>query len=197
MAKLLFDMFPLLLFFAAFKLYDIYVATAVAIVASVALIAWLKLRGRPVETMQWVSLGIIVIFGGLTLLLQDETFIKLKPSVLYFAFAAILIGGRLLRGKNLIQVVMGGQIELPDKQWTQINWAWATFFAGMAALNLVVAYTLPTDSWVKFKVFGTTALTFVFVIGQVLWMSRHMADTEQLTNADTTNDDDKVTEQQP
>jgi intracellular septation protein len=179
MGKLLFDMFPLLLFFAAYKFYDVYVATAVAIIASIALILWLKVTGKPVEKMQWLALGVIVVFGGLTLALNDPTFIKLKPSVLYFAFALILIGGRLFAGKDLIKSVMGGQINMPDAQWTVLNWAWISFFVAMALLNMFIAYTYSMDTWVQFKVFGAMALTFVFIIAQVLWMSRYMVEEEK------------------
>ncbi|MGC1440196.1 MAG: septation protein IspZ, partial [Burkholderiaceae bacterium] len=124
MGKLFLDLFPLLLFFAAYKVYDIYIATGVAIAASIAVIAWLKIRGRPVESMQWLGLGIIVVFGGLTLFLRDETFIKLKPSVLYLAFAGALLFGRLIAGKNLIKSVMGGQLKLPEHVWNTMNWLW-------------------------------------------------------------------------
>jgi intracellular septation protein len=174
MGKLFLDLFPLLLFFVAYKVYDIYVATAVAIVASIGVIIWLKLRGRPIETMQWLGLGIIVVFGGLTLLLQDETFIKLKPTVLYLAFAAVLLFGRLLSGKNLIKAVMGKQIQLPEPVWSTMNWLWIVFFTLMGALNVLIAYTMPTETWVQFKVFGATALTIVFVIGLAVWMGRHV-----------------------
>ncbi len=179
MGKLLFDMFPLLLFFAAYKFYDVYVATAVAIVASIVLILWLKVTGKPVEKMQWLSLGVIVVFGGLTLALNDPTFIKLKPSVLYVAFALILIGGRLFAGKNLIKSVMGAQINMPDPQWSALNWAWIAFFVGMAALNVFIAYQYSMDTWVQFKVFGAMGLTFAFIIAQVFWMSRYMIDDEK------------------
>lgn len=179
MAKLFLDLFPLLLFFVAYKVYDIYVATAVAIVASVAVIGWLKLRGRPIETMQWLGLGIIVVFGGLTLLLQDETFIKLKPTVLYLAFAAILLFGRLLSGKNLIKTVMGQQIRLPEPVWDTMNWLWISFFTMMAALNVLIAYTMSTERWVQFKVFGATVLTIAFVIALAVWMGRHVIEDEE------------------
>lgn len=179
MGKLLFDMFPLLLFFAAYKFYDVYVATAAAIVASIVLIVWLKVTGKPVEKMQWLSLGVIVVFGGLTLALNDPTFIKLKPSVLYFAFALILIGGRLFAGKNLIKSVMGAQINMPSPQWAILNWAWIAFFLAMALLNMFIAYNYSMDTWVQFKVFGAMALTFVFIIAQVLWMSRYMIEDEK------------------
>ena len=170
--KLLFDLFPLILFFVAYKLADIYVATGVAIIASVAQIAWLKLARRPVEPMQWASLAIIFVFGGLTLLWHDETFIKWKPTVLYGGFALVLGAGRLFFGRDLIRSVMGAQMALPDAVWQKLNLAWMVFFAAMAALNLFVAYNFPTDIWVNFKLFGTLGLTVAFVIGQAFYVGR-------------------------
>ena len=170
--KLLFDLFPLVLFFVAYKLADIYVATGVAIIASVAQIGWLKLARRTVEPMQWASLGIILVFGGLTLLWHDETFIKWKPTVLYGMFALVLGGGRLFFGRDLIRSVMGAQMALPDPVWQRLNVAWMLFFAAMAALNLFVAYNFPTDVWVNFKLFGTLGLTVAFVIGQAFYVGR-------------------------
>jgi intracellular septation protein len=172
--KLLFDLFPIILFFVAYKLAGIYMATGVGLVGSVAQIARLKRRGRPIEPMQWLSLGIIVVFGGLTLFLRDETFIKWKPTILYGAFALALVGARLLRGRNLIQAVMGKQIRLPEPIWSQLNSAWAIFFALQAALNIIVAYRFSTDVWVNFKLFGSMGLTLVFVILQALWLGRHI-----------------------
>ena len=112
--KLLFDLLPVLLFFGAYKVAGIFAATAVAIVAGVGQIAWLKLRGRRVDNMQWASLGIIVVFGGMTLWLKDPTFIKLKPTVLYGLFAIGLLVARLAFGRNLIRSMMGAQVKLPD-----------------------------------------------------------------------------------
>ncbi|MEZ5661448.1 MAG: septation protein A [Burkholderiaceae bacterium] len=170
--KLLFDFLPILLFFVAFKAFDIYIATATAVLASIAQIVWLRIRGRPIEPLQWISLAIIVVFGGLTLILRDETFIKWKPTVLYLVFAGTLIGGRLLAGRNLMQALMGGQIELPAARWEQLNWAWAGFFACMAVANLAVAYGFSTETWVQFKVFGTLGLTLLFVLAQGFWITR-------------------------
>jgi intracellular septation protein len=172
--KLLFDLFPILLFFAAYKLADIYVATGVAIVASIAQILWLKLRARPVEGMQWAGLAIIVVFGGMTLLFQDETFIKWKPTVLYGLFAAVLLGGRLFFGRDLIKAVMGKQLTLPEPVWLRLGLAWVSFFVAMAVLNLLVAYRFSTDIWVNFKLFGTMGLTIAFVIAQALYLGRHV-----------------------
>lgn len=172
--KLLFDLFPILLFFAAYKLADIYVATGVAIVASAVQIAWLRLRGHPVEGMQWASLAIIVVFGGMTLLFQDETFIKWKPTVLYGLFAAVLVVGKFFLGRDLIKAVMGKQLTLPDPVWQRLNVAWIGFFVAMAALNLLVAYRFSTDVWVNFKLFGTLGLTIAFVVAQALYLGRHV-----------------------
>ena len=172
--KFLFDLFPVILFFIAFKLAGIYVATGVAMAATFAQIGWLKLRRRKVDTIMWVTLGIIVVFGGATLLLQDETFIKWKPTVLYWAFAAALTGAPLVAGKNLIRAVLGEQMQLPDPVWTRLNWAWAAFFAVMGVANLYVAFNYSTDTWVSFKLFGSTGLMLVFVIAQALYLSRHL-----------------------
>jgi intracellular septation protein len=176
MTKLLFDLFPIILFFAAYKLGDIYVATAVAIVASIAQLGWLKARRRKIENMQWASLGIIVVFGGMTLLFQDETFIKWKPTVLYGLFAGALFVYRLMAGRNLIQMMMGKQVTLPDAIWERLNLAWSAFFAAMAALNLFVAYGFSTDVWVNFKLFGTLGLTLAFVVLQALYIGRYVED---------------------
>lgn len=175
--KFLFDLFPVLLFFAAFKLADIYVATAVAIVATVAQIAWVWLRHRKVEPMQWISLAIIAVFGGATLALHNETFIKWKPTVLYWLFGAVLLGSVAFR-RNLIRKMMEKQIALPDAVWGTLNLAWAGFFIVMGVLNLVVAYNFSTDIWVNFKLFGGMGLMLVFIVIQSLWLSRHMREPD-------------------
>ena len=172
--KLLFDLLPIILFFVAYKVAGIYAATGVAIAASIVQIGWLQLRRRPIEPMQWTSLGIIVVFGGLTLFLRDETFIKWKPTVLYAVFALTLIGARLLRGTNLIKVMLGRQVRLPDPIWSRLDRAWTVFFLVQAVLNIVVAYGFSTDTWVNFKLFGAMGLTLLFVVGQAVWLGRHV-----------------------
>ena len=176
--KLLFDMFPVILFFVAYKMGDIFVATGVAIAASLAQIVWLKLRRHPVENMQWVSLGIIVVFGGMTLVLHDETFIKWKPTVLYAAFAVALLVGRYLMGRNLITAMMGRQVRLPETVWDRLNIAWVLFFIVLGVLNLVFAFRFSTDVWVNFKLFGSLGLTVLFVIAQAFYFSRHVLEDE-------------------
>ena len=172
--KFLFDIFPVVLFFVAFKFYDIYVATAVAMIASIAQIAWVWLRHRKVETMLWISLAVIIVFGGATLLLQDETFIKWKPTVLYWLFALVLAVGALAFRKNLIRAMMGEQIVLPDFVWGRLLMSWIGFFAAMGVLNLLVAYNFSTDTWVNFKMFGGLGLMLLFVLGQALMLARYV-----------------------
>jgi intracellular septation protein len=172
--KFLFDLFPVLLFFAAFKMADIYVATAVAIGATFLQIGILALLRRKIDTMLWVSLGIIVVFGGATLVLHDETFIKWKPTVLYWLFAAALAGADLLFRRNLIRSMLGEQVRVPDPVWRKLNWSWVGFFAFMGAANLLVAFNFSTDQWVNFKLFGGTGLMLLFVVAQAAFLARHM-----------------------
>jgi intracellular septation protein len=172
--KLLIDFFPIILFFVAFKLWDIYVATGVAIVATIAQIAWLRFSSGKIEPMQWLSLGVIVLFGGATILAQDETFIKWKPTVLYWLMGGALLVGQLFFNKNLLKSLMGSQMELPDAAWRAMNWSWTAFFAVMGVLNLWVAYNFDTNTWVNFKLFGGLGLMLAFVVGQALYLSRYM-----------------------
>ena len=173
--KLLFDVFPVILFFVAFKMYDIYVATAVAIGATIGQIAFMWLRGRKIDKMLWVSLGVITVFGGATLILGNETFIKWKPTVLYWLFGTVLAGAALLK-RNLIRSAMSQEMRLPDAIWARLNIAWIVFFAFMGAANLYVAFNYPTDLWVNFKLFGGMGLMLVFVVGQALVLARYVED---------------------
>jgi intracellular septation protein len=174
--KFLFDLIPVIVFFAAFKLADIYVATATAIAATFLQVGWLKLRRKPIEPMLWASLGLIVVFGGATLLLRDETFIKWKPTVLYWLFGVVLAGSDLFFRRNLIRTMLGAQMHLPDPVWTKLNWSWVAFFAFMGAANLYVAFRFTTDLWVNFKLFGGMGLMLAFVLAQAWWISRHLPD---------------------
>lgn len=174
--KFLFDIFPVILFFIAFKVYDIYVATAVAMAATFLQIGWAWLRHRKVDTMLWISLAVIVVFGGATLLLQDETFIKWKPTVLYWLFGAVLAVAALAFRKNLIRAMMGTQVTLPEVVWGKLLASWIAFFALMGALNLIVAFNFSTDAWVNFKLFGGIGLMLVFIVLQGLMLARHIED---------------------
>lgn len=205
--KLLFDLFPVILFFVVFKLAGanpeaaqavgsqylsvfvaggevslaqapILLATAVAILATVGQIGWLLMRRRPVDRMLWVSLAIIVVFGGATIYFHDEQFIKLKPTVLYWCFALALLGAQLLLGKNLIRSMMDRQMSLPDPVWQRLNLAWGLFFAAMGVVNLYIAYNFPLEFWVNFKLFGFLGLMLAFIIGQSVYLSRYLKETE-------------------
>jgi intracellular septation protein len=176
--KFLFDIFPVILFFAAFKVYGIYVATAVAIAATFVQIGWVWVRHRKVDNMMWVSLAVIVVFGGATLLLQDETFIKWKPTVLYWLFGTVLAGSALLFKKNLVRSMMEKQVTLPDFVWNKLQASWIGFFAAMGALNLYVAYNFSTEAWVNFKLFGGMGLMLVFVFLQALLLAKYVQDKE-------------------
>lgn len=175
--QLLADYFPLLLFFIAFKLQGIYVATAVAIAASVVQIAWFAHRGK-VSAVHWLSLAIIAIFGGATLVLQDETFIKWKPTVLYGLFGAVLAAGKLVFRRDLIAALLR-DVTLPAPVWSAVTWSWVAFFAAMAIANWYVAFHFTTDTWVSFKVWGGIGLFLAFALAQGLWLSRHLIEEQR------------------
>jgi len=205
--KLLFDMFPVALFFAAFKLAELDPAAAAAAAthwfgwlaaggdigekeapvmwATVATIAgtsfqviWLLLRRKRIEPMLWISLAIVVVFGGATLWFHNDVFIKWKPTVLYWASAAALGIGQWGFERNFIRKMMGAEINLPDPVWLRLLMAWMGFFALMGCVNLAVAFTQPTEVWVNFKLFGSMGLMLVFVIAQALWLGRHLPQGE-------------------
>lgn len=176
--KLLFDFLPIVLFFVAFKFGGIYVATGTAIAATLGQVGWTWARGRRVDPMLWVSLVIVIVFGGATLLLHDETFIKWKPTVLYWSFALALAGTRLVTGRNLIRSLLQSQLELPEAVWTRLNWSWAGYFAVMGVANIWVAMHFPTAVWVNFKLFGSLALTAVFAVVQSLMIARHLPEQQ-------------------
>lgn len=188
MKKFLFDLFPLILFFAAFKFTDdIFTATAVAIGAAVVQFVWLKVTGKKIEATHWINLTVIVVFGGATLYFHNDLFIKWKPTVLYWLFSAILLGGRWIFQRNVMQSMMGRQITMSAAIWDKLNYSWASFFLVSGALNLYVAFSGHyTDSqWVNFKVFGLMALLIAFVIAQSLWLGKHMThDTDATGTAE-------------
>lgn len=177
--KFLFDLFPVILFFVVFKFYGIYVATAAAIAATFLQIGWLKAKRRRVEPMMWASLAIIVVFGGATLALHDETFIKWKPTVLYWLLAAVIAGAELLFRRNLIRSMLAEQVQMPEAVWARLNRSWAVFFGCMGAANLYVAYNFSTDTWVNFKLFGGMGLMLVFVVVQALFLGRYVEEKKE------------------
>jgi intracellular septation protein len=148
----------------------------VAIGATVLQVGILAVLKRKIDTMLWVSLAIIVVFGGATLALHDETFIKWKPTVLYWMFATVLAGSVLLFRRNLMRLMLSDKVQLPEPVWARLNWSWVGFFAAMGAVNLGVAMNFTTDQWVNFKLFGATGLLLLFVIGQAFFLARHVKD---------------------
>lgn len=196
--KFLFDLLPVIFFFAAYKLAKgepdsalalahhwlgntisaaqapILIATAVAILATAGQVLWIMARGKKVDIMLWVSLGIISLFGGATLLFHDPTFIKWKPTVLYWLFATVLLVASVFMNRNLIRTMMQAQVELPNPVWTRLNGAWIGFFTLMGFVNLYVAYSYSEEAWVNFKLYGFTGMMLVFVLAQAVWMSRHL-----------------------
>lgn len=174
--KFLFDLLPVILFFIAFKMADIYVATGVAMAATVAQIIWVAAKYKKVEPMQWASLGLIIVFGGLTIGLQDKTFIQWKPTILYWLFAVGLIASATIWKKNLIQAAMAHQISLKPgvghDLWGKLNNAWAIFFVIMGVINLYVAYQFDETTWVNFKLFGGMGILFAFIIAQGIWLNQ-------------------------
>jgi intracellular septation protein len=201
--KILFDFLPILLFFGTFKFAEgqpdwaadfatrhlgfavsggvvgpeqapVLLATVVVIAATLAQVVALKLRRRRVHTMLWLSLALVVLLGGATVWFHNETFIKWKPSVLYWAMGLSFWLGPLLFGKNVLRLMLGDQLQLPDRVWHRLNFAWVAFFGFMGLANLWVAYSFPTEIWVDFKLFGGVGLTLLFTLGQALYLGRHL-----------------------
>ena len=181
--KLLFEFFPVILFFAAYKMFDIYVATAVAIVATIVQVAYLKLSGKKVQTMTWIGLGIIVIAGGATIIFKNEMFIKWKPTVLFSAMAIAIGVAQFIFKKNPIAVIFNDQIQAPDFVWRKLSLAWIIFLLFVAVLNLYFVYYQSTDVWLYFKTFGDMALFMIFIVAQMFWLYPYMPK----------DDDDKLT----
>jgi len=177
--KFLLDFFPIVFFFIAFKMYDIYVATAVLIIASLLQTCSHWLMHRRFEKMHVITLVLVSVFGGLTLMLQDEMFIKWKPTVINWLFAVAFIGSQFIGKKSIIQRMMGDHMVLPANIWLHLNIAWTLFFIALGIANLYVAYNFDTETWVNFKLFGLLGLTFVFVIAQSLYVARFIKEPEQ------------------
>jgi intracellular septation protein len=205
--KLLLDFLPILLFFGAFKYAEghkdwaagfatehlgfmvaggqvgtgeapVLLATVVVVVATLAQVLWLKARGKKVDLMLWISLGLVTVLGGLTVWLHSETFIKWKPTGLYWAMAASFLVSQFVLGRNLLKLMLGEQLQLPEAVWTRLSLAWVAFFAAMGVLNLWVAYNFSTDAWVNFKLFGGIGLMLLFTLAQGLYISRHLPEDD-------------------
>lgn len=210
--KIFFDLLPIILFFASFKWAEghkdlvahwmtqhlgfavsggavgvteapVLLATVVVIVATLLQVVVLKAMRKPVDKMLWAGLVIVVVLGGLTLWFHDETFIKWKPTVIYWMMALGFLITEIVLGRKMLAQMMGGQVEAPDAVWRKLGWAWVLFFASMGVLNLWVAFNFPLDTWVSFKMWGSLGLTLVFTLAQGMYLSRHMV-PEQTSKAD-------------
>ncbi|EZP36931.1 septation protein A [Janthinobacterium lividum] len=204
--KFLFDLFPLIAFFAAFKLGGMYeaathdfvqqylsgfvsgglikadqapwiLATLVGIVATACQVSYLLLRGRKVDGMLWLSLFIFVVFGGASIYLHDDFFLKWKPTLIYWLSGLALLIAQVGFKKNLIRKTMEAQVQLPEVVWNQLLAAWIIFFGAIGALNLFVAFVLykgDMAAWVSFKAFGATGIFFAFIVAQTLFLAKHI-----------------------
>ena len=172
--KMLADLFPVILFFIAYQLFDIYVATPVAIAAAALQVAYHKFRYGQVANTQWLTLGLLVVFGGLTLALRDPTFIKWKPTVVNWLFAGAFLLSQLFMRRSLLRRMMDHAVALPDAVWLRLNTAWVLFFFSMGVVNLYVAYNYSEQTWVNFKLFGFLGLTLAFMLAQGFYLARHM-----------------------
>jgi len=184
--KLLYHLLPLLIFFGAFKFYDIYVATAAAILVTFIQVGVFYLKNRRIESIHIMMIAMLTVFGGLTILLQDDTFIKWKPTIVNCSFTAIIFY-LMFTKKTALEYILGSQISLPPPVWRKLNTAWALFFLFLGFLNLYIAfyYNLDADddtrtqTWVNFKVFGMLGLTLVFAIAQMFFLSKHIKVKEE------------------
>ncbi|MGR3985021.1 MAG: septation protein A [Gammaproteobacteria bacterium] len=180
--KFLFDFLPLLVFFAAFKFYDIYAAAAAAIAAAFVQVGVFWAMHRRFDATHLVTLAVIVVFGALTIALRDDVFIKWKPTVVNWAFAVAILATPVFFKKSALEYLLGGKLQLPRAVWRKLNFAWAAFFLSMGLLNLYVAFyhnpgadaEARTQFWVNFKVFGMTGLTFAFALAQMAFLARHV-----------------------
>ena len=200
--KILLDFLPILLFFATYKYADnhqdwasafatehlggfvaggqigpmtapVLLATVVVIVATLLQVGILAARKQKIDTLLWVSLGIVVVLGGMTVWFNNETFIKWKPTVYYWMASVAMLATQYLFRKNPLQALMGAQLQLPDPIWRRLTWAWIAFFVALGFLNLYVAFNYPTSTWVTFKVFALTGLMFAFIVGQFFFIAPH------------------------
>jgi intracellular septation protein len=174
--KFLFDFFPIVLFFIAYKIYGIYVATAVAIAASFFQVGQYWLKHRRFENMHLATLALITVFGGLTLALQDETFIKWKPSIVNWLFGIVFLGSQFIGKKNIVERMMSHSITLPAFIWPRLNMAWSIFFIALGFANLYVMSYYDTSTWVDFKLFGMMGLTLAFLVVQGFYLARYIQD---------------------
>jgi intracellular septation protein len=202
--KFLFDLFPVILFFITLKIAEktasaglvlskilltfgivttvqpnlvpIMLATVAVIIGSIIQIVWAKLKFKKVDKTLWMSAILVTVLGGLTLYFQNDAFIKWKPTLLYWIFTLALLMGQWVWQKNIIKTMMGKEIKLPENIWVKLNYAWAIFFAALGFLNLYIAFNFSIDVWANFKLFGTMALMFTFIVIQSLMINRYIVE---------------------
>ena len=182
--KFLFDFFPLIAFYAAYQLYKsyydkenaIFAATAAIIVATIIQVAYNWLKHRKIEKMHIITVVLVTVFGGLTLILHDPVFIQWKVSVVNWIFGAVLIGSHFIGDKTIIERMLSNAIDVPADVWKKLNISWALFFICMGLLNVYIFKNFEEETWVGFKVYGMLGLTFLFVVIQGIYLSKHITD---------------------
>lgn len=175
--KLFFDFLPIIVFFILYYLFDIYVATASAIAASLLQVVAIYFKGKKPEIMHWLALVMIVVLGGATLFLKNEMFIKWKPTAVYWLLALVFFMSRWVSKKTVVQLMLEKGVELPRQKWQALNLSWVLFFTTMGFINLYVVYHFTTSAWVNFKLFGSLGLTFLFVLGQGVYLMKYMPES--------------------
>ncbi len=179
--KFLYDYFPIICFFVGYKIWGIYTATAITMVASILQVGVFWFKHHRFEKLHLITLGFVILLGGSTLLFHKAIYIKWKPSIIYWVFAIVLLGSQFIGSKTVLHRILGDKINVPIKIWTRLNIAWGIFFALLGCLNLYVVYNYSTNAWVNFKLFGTLGLLLVFAIGQAFYMARYMKDDKKLS----------------
>ena len=177
--KQLVEFFPILIFFIADKAYDIYVATAVVIGATISQVAIAWFKYRKVETMQWITLGLVIVFGGATIILHDEQYLKWKFSIIEWLFGLAFLSSHFIGQKTFIERMMGSNLTLPANIWQRLNFSWASFFISVGFINVYVMYNYNTDDWVTFKTFIAPALMVVFMVVQMSFIYKYIPDTKE------------------
>ncbi|MCH9699104.1 MAG: septation protein A [Gammaproteobacteria bacterium] len=179
MKKLLWDFFPIALFFIVYKQFDIYTATATLMGACAIQVLSGWIINRKVETMHIVTLVLVIVLGSATLFLQDERFIKWKPSVVNWLFALVFFGSHFIGERPIIQRMMSGHIEMPDFVWFRLSMSWIAFFIISGIANVYVMFNFDTDTWVNFKLFGMLGMTLIFVILQTIFLSKYIKEDSE------------------
>lgn len=177
--KQLLEFIPVILFFIAFKLYDIYVATAVVIIATIIQVAFTWFKYKKVQAMQWITLGLILIMGGATIYLQNEQFIKWKLTIIEWLFGIAFLGSQFIGKKPFIQRMLGGSLELPALAWKKLNALWAVFFIAVGFINIYVMQNYNTNDWVTFKTFIVPALMLFFIVVQLIFIYNYIPKPEE------------------